>query len=61
MTLTAENAKPGDPTTFTITTSEFAGEELHGLLRVEPELTACATPVGATTAGFSGEVTIGTH
>jgi hypothetical protein len=61
MTLTAENAKPGDPTTFTITTNQFAGDVLHGVLRVEPEeLTACTTPIGATTGGFSGEVAIGT-
>jgi hypothetical protein len=60
MTLTAANAQPGDPTTFTIMTNRFAGDTVRGLVKVQPEpATACTTAAGATTAEFNGEVVIG--
>jgi len=60
MTLTAVNAQPGDPTTFTIVTNRFAGDTVLGLLLFKPpELTACTTSTGATTAAISGAVAIG--
>jgi hypothetical protein len=59
MTLTAVNAKEGDPTTFTITTNRFAGDTANGLLLFQPpEPTACNTPTGATSAAISGAVSL---
>jgi hypothetical protein len=61
ITLSAVNAQPGDPTTFTIRTNRFApGGEVQGVLHIEPtEPTACSTSTGATSAGLRGEVGIG--
>jgi hypothetical protein len=59
MTLTAVNAQPGDPTTYTITTNRFAGDSASGLLLFQPpDPTACSTPTGATTAAISGTVSL---
>ena len=59
MTLTAVNAQPGDPTTYTITTNRFAGDSASGLLLFQPpDPTACNTPTGATTAAISGTVSL---
>lgn len=59
MTLMAVNAKEGDPTTFTITTSRFGGDSAHGALLFQPpEPTACNSPAGATTAAISGAVSL---
>ncbi len=55
MTLTAVDAEPGDPATFTIETTRYAGQSAIGLLAFEPpDPTACATPAGTATAGISG-------
>lgn len=59
MTLTAVNPPEGDPTTFTITTTRFAGDAASGLLLFQPpEPTACNTPTGATVAAISGAVSL---
>ncbi|MDX6603781.1 MAG: hypothetical protein QOF23_290 [Solirubrobacterales bacterium] len=55
MTLTAVNPAAGDPTTFTISTTRYAGESATGLLAFQPpDPVACTTPTGATTAAISG-------
>lgn len=59
MTLTAVNAKEGDPTTFTITTNRFGGDAAAGgLLFQPPEPAACNTPAGATSAAISGAISL---
>ncbi len=59
LTLTAVNAQEGDPTTFTIATSRFAGDSASGLLLFQPpEPTACNTSTGATTAAISGAISL---
>ena len=59
MTLTAVNPPAGDPTTFTITTTRFAGDAANGVLLFQPpDPTACNSPTGATTAAISGTVTL---
>ena len=60
MTLRAVNAEPGDPATFTIATTRYAGQSAIGLLAFEPpDPTACATPAGTATAGISGVLGLG--
>lgn len=60
MTLSAVNAEPGDPATFTIATTRYAGESAVGLLAFEPpDPTACTTPAGTATAGISGVLGLG--
>ena len=60
MTLSAVNAEPGDPATFTIATTRYAGESAIGLLAFEPpDPTACTTPAGTATAGISGALGLG--
>ena len=60
MTLSAVDAEPGDPTTFTIATTRYAGESAVGLLAFEPpDPTACTTPAGTTTAGIGGVLGLG--
>jgi hypothetical protein len=55
MTLSAVNPALGDPATFTIGTTRYAGESAEGLLAFQsPDPTACTTPAGATTAAISG-------
>ena len=57
MTLTAISPPAGDPTTFTIMTSRYAGDTAAGLLLFQPpDPTACSTSTGATTAGISGAI-----
>ena len=57
MTLTAVNAQSGDPTTYTINTTRYAGDSAGGLLAFQPpDPTACNTSAGVTTAGISGEI-----
>jgi len=57
MTLTAVNAKPGDPTTFTITTNLLTGDTFSGHLQVEAAAsTACTTSAGATSGELNGEL-----
>ena len=59
MTLSAVNAKEGDPATFTIATNRYAGDSAGGLLIFQPpDPTACNTPTGATSAGISGGVSL---
>lgn len=60
MTLTAVNAEPGDPATFTIETNRYAGESAAGLLAFQPpDPSACLTPTGATSAAISGFIGLG--
>jgi hypothetical protein len=55
MTLTAVNAQSGDPTTFTINTTRYAGDSAGGVLAFQPpDPTACNTSAGVTSAGISG-------
>ena len=55
MTLTAVNAQSGDPSTFTISTTRYAGDSAGGVLAFQPpDPTACNTAAGVTTAGISG-------
>jgi hypothetical protein len=57
MTLTAVNAAAGDPTTFTINTTRYAGESASGLVFFQPaDPTACNTTTGVTTAAISGAI-----
>jgi hypothetical protein len=59
LTLTAVNAQEGDPATFTIATSRFAGDSASGMLLFQPpEPAACNTSTGATTAAISGAVSL---
>jgi hypothetical protein len=60
MTLSAVDAEPGDPATFTIETTRYAGQSALGLLAFEPpDPTACTTPAGTATAGISGILGLG--
>ncbi len=55
MTLNAVNAASGDPTTFTISSTRYAGDSSNGLLTFQPPSpTACSTSAGVTTAAISG-------
>lgn len=57
MTLTAVNAASGDPTTYTINTTRYAGDSASGVLAFQPpDPTACNTTTGVTTAGISGGI-----
>ena len=57
MTLTAVNAQSGDPTTYTINTTRYAGDSAGGVLAFQPpDPTACSTATGVTTAGISGGI-----
>jgi hypothetical protein len=57
MTLTAVNAATGDPTTYTISTTRYAGDSAGGVLAFQPpDPTACNTSAGVTTAGISGGI-----
>lgn len=59
MTLTAVNAASGDPTTYTINTSRYAGDSANGLLTFQPpDPTACTTSTGVTTAAIGGGVSL---
>ena len=59
MTLTAVNAQSGDPTTFTINTTRYAGDTASGLLTFQPpDPTACNTSTGVTTATISGGISL---
>jgi hypothetical protein len=60
MTLTAVNAEPGDPSTYTIATTRYGGESASGALAFQPpDPTACTTATGVTTAGISGFIGLG--
>lgn len=60
ITLNATNAKEGDPSTYTISTSRFAGDSSNGLLAFQPpEPTACNSSAGTSTAAISGLVSLG--
>jgi hypothetical protein len=55
MTLTAVNAQSGDPTSYTINSTRYAGESSGGALTFQPpDPTACNTAAGVTTAAISG-------
>ena len=55
MTLSAVNAATGDPTTYTINTTRYAGDTSNGLLTFQPpDPTACSTSTGVTTAAIGG-------
>jgi hypothetical protein len=57
MTLTAINAQSGDPTTFTINTTRYAGDSAGGALTFQPpDPTACNTSTGVTTAAINGTI-----
>jgi hypothetical protein len=57
MTLTAVNAQSGDPTTYTINSTRYAGQSAGGLLAFQPpDPTACNTSAGVPTAGISGTI-----
>jgi hypothetical protein len=57
MTLTAVNAAAGDPTTYTINTTRYAGESANGLLTFQPpDPTACTTTAGVSSATISGSL-----
>jgi hypothetical protein len=57
MTLTAVNPALGDPTTFTIETTRYAGESMLGMLAFQPpDPSICTTQAGATTMPFSGSI-----
>jgi hypothetical protein len=57
ITLTAVNAQAGDPATYTINTSRYAGDSAGGVLAFQPpDPTACNTSTGVTTAGISGGI-----
>jgi hypothetical protein len=62
MTLTAVNAQPGDPETYTISTTntfQLIETEVAGLFAFQPpEPTACTTSTGVTTAAISGTVSL---
>jgi hypothetical protein len=59
MTLTAVNAASGDPTTYTISTTRYAGDSSTGLLTFQPpDPTACNTSTGVTTAAIGGAVAL---
>jgi hypothetical protein len=60
MTLTAVNAPAGDPTTYTINTTRYAGQSASGVLAFQPpDPTACNTTAGVATAGISGGIGLG--
>ena len=57
MTLTAVNAASGDPTTYTINSTRYAGDSAGGVLAFQPpDPTACNTSAGVKTAGISGGI-----
>lgn len=57
ITLTAVNAQAGDPSTYTIDTTRYAGASSTGSLAFQPpDPTACNTTTGVTNAGISGFV-----
>jgi hypothetical protein len=62
MTLTAVNGQPGDPETYTITTTntfQVYNTEVQGQLAFQPsEPTACTTSTGVTIAAISGTVSL---
>lgn len=60
LTLTAVNAQSGDPSTYTINTTRYAGQSAGGALAFQPpDPTACTTSTGVTTAGISGGIGLG--
>ena len=57
MTLNAVNAQTGDPATFTIATTRYAGQTPGGVLAFQPpDPTACNTSTGVASAGISGAI-----
>ena len=59
MTLTALNAQSGDPTTYTINTTRYAGDSSGGTLTFQPaDPTACNTSAGVTSAAISGALSL---
>ena len=59
ITLTALNAASGDPTTYTIATTRYAGDSAGGLLTFQPpDPTACSTSTGVTAAAIGGAVAL---
>ena len=62
VTMSAINAQPGDPETYTIKTNRFADfETIEGSLVFQPsEPAACTTSTGVTTATISGAQSINT-
>ena len=60
ITLTAVNAQSGDPTTYTISSTRYAGDTAGGALAFQPpDPTACTASAGVTTAGISGGIGLG--
>jgi len=59
MTLSATNAQAGDPSTYTVATTRYAGDSADGALLFQPpDPTACTAETGVTTAGISGVVSL---
>ena len=59
MTLSATNAQAGDPSTYTIATSRYAGDSADGAVLFQPpDPTACTSTTGATSAAISGAVAL---
>jgi hypothetical protein len=57
ITLSAVNAQSGDPTTYTINSTRYAGESASGALTFQPpDPTACNTSAGVPTAAISGGI-----
>jgi hypothetical protein len=57
MTLIAVDPALGEPPTFTIETTRYAGESMVGMLVFQPpDPSRCATPAGAATTAFSGSI-----
>jgi hypothetical protein len=62
VTLNATDAQTGDPSTLTITSTRYVGQNAGGPLAFQPpDPTACNAPSGVTTAGISGFVGLGTQ
>jgi hypothetical protein len=59
MTLSAINPPAGDPTTYTINSTRYAGQSAGGLLTFQPaDPTACNTPTGVTSAAIGGGISL---
>jgi hypothetical protein len=60
--LQATDAQPGDPLTYTVSTTRYAGYSSGGSLAFQPpDPTACNSAAGVTTAGISGFVGLGSQ
>ena len=58
VTLPVVNPQPGQPTTVTVTTTRYAGDQVQGALSFQADPTQCAGS-GVTSAAVSGAVGVG--